>query len=288
MSNVSATMTNCPNEETLAAFIDGRLKQDARNELIHHIAGCAECRDVMTAARELESETMLESENVREFHPRRSYIPAAVAAIAATIMVVVFVPQVRDWVSLQVRGPLAPVKTAYESGPDRRVEPRLSGFPYKEFKGPTRGTPEDAEWSMMAAAAKLEETASKRSWKELRALAVAKLLIGERDDAVGAIELAGKAGGDSDPGFLNDAAAVYIERARYSQRPEDRTRAVKAAERAWARVATPESAWNRALAYEMNDRTADAIGAWNDYLAIDRDSAWRTEAQNRLRDLQER
>lgn len=289
MSNVSANMTTCPNEETLAAFIDGRLKQDARHELMEHIAGCAECRDVMTAARELESESVLESGNVRQFPARRSYIPAAIAAIAASIILVfAFVPEAGERVSLEISGGRAPVTSAYQPLTVRRVESRFSGFAYKTYKGPNRGTEseDDELWPMRLAADQLEKAASKSSWRKLRYLALARLLAGDRNGALSAIELAEHAGGGSNAGFLNDAAAVYVDRA-HSGRAEDQSRAVKAAERAWASAKTPESAWNRALAYEVSGRTEDAVRAWEEYLAIDSASEWAKEANNHLHDLKD-
>jgi hypothetical protein len=43
----------CPDAETLAAFIDGRLWGAARAVVVEHIADCAECRDVVLGADEL-------------------------------------------------------------------------------------------------------------------------------------------------------------------------------------------------------------------------------------------
>jgi anti-sigma factor RsiW len=47
-------MIACPSDETLAAFIDGRLKgADSRAVVVDHIADCAECRDVVVMADEV-------------------------------------------------------------------------------------------------------------------------------------------------------------------------------------------------------------------------------------------
>lgn len=282
-----ATMTNCPTEETLAAFIDGRLEGDASKRVIEHIAGCVQCRDIVNAARELESEGVVEPGNVRQFPPRRSYVPSVIAAIAASIIVLALIPQVREWVRFTSKVGFAPVKTAYPSIEERRVESRLSGLPYKKLKPRFRGKNEEADdlLDMMIVADKLERAASKDYWKEQHQLALAQINIGNRKEALHAIELAEQqAGGASDAGFLNDAAAVYLECAQGGP-PEDRARALKAAERAWARAKTPESAWNRALAYEMNNKTAEAVAAWNGYLAMDRTSEWAKEAQHHLDNL---
>ena len=43
-------MSNCPSEETLAAFIDGRLDSRARRHVIAHIAICPDCHAIVTAS----------------------------------------------------------------------------------------------------------------------------------------------------------------------------------------------------------------------------------------------
>ena len=283
------TMKNCPIDETLAAFIDGRLDGDAHHRVIAHLAECPECRGIVVAARELEAsgeESAGQAAQLTELRRRRFYAPAFVAAIAASFAVIVFMPALRDWVAFKTSGGLSPVVRAYESGSQRTVQSRPSGFVYRDFKGPTRG-PGDQETEdagmlpMQVAEARLEDAASKGSWKELRALALANLFLGRRDDALRAIDLATRAGGDSDSGFLNDAAAVYLEQARFTGLPKDRLRALTAAERAWNRAKTPESVWNRALAYEVSGREAEAQRAWQEYLAIDGSSPWAQEARER-------
>jgi ABC-type lipopolysaccharide export system ATPase subunit len=43
-------MNHCPTEETLAAFVDGMLDENAKAGVIAHLANCSECRDVVLTA----------------------------------------------------------------------------------------------------------------------------------------------------------------------------------------------------------------------------------------------
>ncbi|HKR66616.1 MAG TPA: zf-HC2 domain-containing protein [Thermoanaerobaculia bacterium] len=283
MTTTAPVMMTCPTEETLAAFIDGKLYGDDRDRVVEHLAECSDCRDAVVTGTEL-AVSMGEAE-VREFRPKRRVAPV-VAAVAAGIVVVMLMPPVWEWIRFKSSGGLAPVVAAYEAAPERTVQSRFSGFAYKDFKRQMRGPgDEEEDWAMTAAESQVDAKASRKSWRELRALAIAHLLSGHRDEAVHTIELASKAGGDSSA-FLNDAAAVYIEKARYG-RAEDLTLAVQAAERAWQSAKTPESAWNLALAYEIGDRDADALRAWQEYLKLDSSSPWAKEAQDHVERLQE-
>jgi len=282
-----ANMTSCPSEETLAAFIDGRLEGEARSQQVEHAANCPECRSIVVAAQEFEAINPAEMNRDAAVIPiqwRRGLLPLAAAA---SLVAVWLVPAVRDWVRFGTSGGTAAVIESYQSLSRRTVEPRLSGgFPYKEFRQRLRGSREDESMDtetlpLIVTASKLQNEAAASSWKHLRALAQADLLLGDREGAVIAIEAARKAGGESSSGFLTDAAAVYLDRAQFRRTPEDNALALTAVERAWQESKTAENAWNRALAYELAHRDADAVRAWQTYLALDSTTPWAEEARER-------
>ncbi len=81
-------MPNCPADETLAAFIDGHLTGDARQQVLEHVSTCSECRDVFQTAHEIAEEADHEGKVVPIW--RSWLIPAATLAAAAAIAAAVF------------------------------------------------------------------------------------------------------------------------------------------------------------------------------------------------------
>jgi tetratricopeptide (TPR) repeat protein len=277
-------MTNHPIDETLAAFIDGELDDAARRRVVEHLTECAECRDIVLMA----DEVAVEIEPVPAVAAAANVVPGAFGkkwiaplAAAASLVLVLFLG--RDQVTNQLDGGMTGVHKAYSDIEQRDVASRLSGFEYKPLKRRMRG-PEDDDLALTQLQIqydKLTNETGTRSWKEYRALAAVSLLIGKRDAAVKAIEAAEKLA-PNEPAVINDLAAVYIEQAPYDG---NTARAVAAAERAWKLEQTPESAWNRAQAYAVAGRDADAIRAWEEYLKLYPDPAWTEEAQKNLEDL---
>jgi anti-sigma factor RsiW len=86
------SMKNCPDAETLGAFIDGSLTGDALRSVTEHLASCEECMAVMSAARfRDERGESCESDEVERkpveiaSHPR--FGRTRLVAIAATVVV---------------------------------------------------------------------------------------------------------------------------------------------------------------------------------------------------------
>jgi hypothetical protein len=280
-------MTLCPNDETLAAFIDGRLKGADRQAVIDHLAECAECRDVVVLADEVRTAEgfpapvpVPDDDNVVPF--RRWIAPLTVAASVALVLFVA-----RDPIANQFNGGMTDVVRAYEKDELREVKTRLSGLPYEKFNEPKRGAesgvPESNVPHLEEKRADLEDEAGDRSWREYRALAAARLLTKDYAGAVEAIESAAKLAPE-EPAVLNDLAAAYVVAAE--NRKIDPQRAIAAAERAWKVTQSLESAWNRAVAYQVANRDAAAIRAWQEYLKLDPSSPWTAEAQRSLELLQ--
>jgi CHAT domain-containing protein len=80
-----------------------------------------------------------------------------------------------------------------------------------------------------------------------------------------------------DTALLIDFSAAMLAR---KGEPRATLFALEAAERAWSRRPTPESAWNRALALDQIG-VAGAAAAWNDVAARDGTSGWAHEASLR-------
>jgi CHAT domain-containing protein len=266
-----------PGAETMAAFLEGTLAPGEVAEVAAHLRECADCRTVTgETARFEEEEAALAAAAAR---PRtaakwRTWTVAAVAAIAAMA------------VPLLLR-PANPIATLIDASPReyRRVEGRLSGFPWARWQGrPRTGattTPPQAEHKLNSAAyAILDRTENDDAVKARHAAGVAHLLI---DHPSASLEKLASAADDSkDPDVWNDLAA-----ARY-------TVAVREGEttKLWSALAAvnraieidpelPDAHFNRALILERLDRE-QARAAWKRYLELDPGSEWSTEARQRL------
>jgi tetratricopeptide (TPR) repeat protein len=173
------------------------------------------------------------------------------------------------------------------AGTTRLIESRLSGGfehgPLAAIRGPA-----DAPWKVLAEVGRIEEKARHSvSRDDLRALAVAEVLVGRPASAIGTLE-ALTARVDADPATLSDLACAYLERARREERADDLPRALDAASRALvADPSRPEALWNRALALESLHLRHQARKAWETYVAADGTSGWAEEARARLARLQQ-
>ena len=284
------TMMNCPDDNTLAAYIDGRLDPAARQRVVEHLSTCEACYANVSAVWDYQAD-QAESTNVVK-GPFRS-TPAwtwAAAAAAAIILIVVALPAIRGWVTFQRTGGMSAVIDAQKSLDKRPMEGRLAELEYKPYDSPTRGDlteplGDEKKWQLMVVAEDLKKRRAS-SAQELRALAAAQLFIGERDEAILALERAAAAT-PNDPVILNDLAVAYLERQRWRSDRVDAGRAMSTLQRAWQLAQTPEIAFNRALAFEANHQDADAIRAWQAYLAMDSSSEWAADARERLNTLQQ-
>lgn len=288
------TMTmNCPTEETLAAFVEGRLNASSRQIVIQHMSTCAECRSSAVACLDLAIGAAAEesgSENVRRF-PFRASIAAILAA--AAVLIIAIVPIIRR---RSVDAPTGTLIAATSELPTRKIDGWLSGgFRYKPYRGPKRGDryvpPE--EYSLEAAARGLiAEGAVNPTVDSLHASGVAHLLVEERDEAVSTLEeavrrsagtddLSEAIGNTKNAELLSDLSAAYFARGKAKDIAADFTAALDAAERAWQLKQTPEIAWNRAIAASRLHLRDGAARAWDDFLRIARDPEWREEAARR-------
>src|SRR4051812_4585887 len=78
-----------PSDETLAAFIDGRLDDVTRRRVIEHMTGCDECYSVYLAATEMQKAAGAEPPRRRIIH-RHFWAATLSISIAAVLTIVVF------------------------------------------------------------------------------------------------------------------------------------------------------------------------------------------------------
>src|SRR5687767_8241999 len=177
-------------------------------------------------------------------------------------------------------------QTAFEAliaaaGSHSCCEARLVGFPYSA--PPLRsGGSRSSDWRLLMAVAKVQAEASgSRDPERTHDLGVARLVMGEYDDAVDALEQA-VAARPRTARFSSDLAAAYLARAGSTNSAEDFFKALALAERAL--VSQPdlhEAAYNRALALERLPLPAAAHRAYEDYLGRDNRSPWAAAARAR-------
>lgn len=291
------TPARCLSPETIAAYLDRRLGPEERVRAEEHLADCAECRTLMTeTAAFLAADAAGKPAEVLPFAAparpqpapatRRRWAWPAVAAAAALLALTPFV--LRE---------LRPTPESALRDLDRAlagkryIEARLSGFEYGEYVAPKRGAlvvgslPLEA----LAAGGKVERLASNQDTAAGRAALGASLLaLRLVDDAIEYLEAAARLQ-PNDARIQSDLAAAHITRFRAhapEHHPGDPAKAVEAATRAVA--LDPRSraaAFNRALALELLPRRAEAIRAWEAYLALDASSGWANEARSRLDEL---
>jgi CHAT domain-containing protein len=172
-------------------------------------------------------------------------------------------------------------------GGTRTITARLAGFPYGRAPVVRRGgRPGDVSLDLRRAVAAAEVANQDAPDQGRRGLAVAMLVTGEIDKAVGLLQQDAQAA----PGnarVQNDLAAAYLTRAELATHPGDTMRALAAAERAVAADSRLAEAWfNRALALEHLPLGDQAVNAWKTYLRRDRSSSWSGEAREHVRRLE--
>jgi anti-sigma factor RsiW len=289
--------TGFPSDETLAAFIDGRLDPESRGKVIAHMATCPECYSVFMSATEMAGTSS--SPNGSHRSSRRAWMAVAITAVAAAFAIVFLLTPVRDVLfpqydrALDALAKAAPVQ--------RTIAGRISGFPYQPMVHLTRGDrfdpmqePGNAHLLSAAAAAQRSVTA-RRSPANLHAVGVASLLLGHTDAAIdllheallaetGRTRAADAIDDSNDARLLNDLSVALASRTTIHPTMADKGESLRCAEKAWRLGGTQEAAWNRAIAIETlnGSGSPSARTAWHDYLALDPKSQWSEEARKKL------
>ena len=300
--NAAVEMTHCPDHETLSAFVDGKLPPDECTSVMEHVAGCAECRDVVLTKDALDQEAGISEQSLvlREKGEvaivsdanlpvvqtnvvpmrRRWVLPAAGVAAAAAIVFVFRAPAGDELLAAYRIRTLAAATKKLDVRP---IVARPSvDIAYKPapvvLRGP--GDEDDLELApLFAPGADIEEALQKhRSVTNLHHYGVVMLLTKDTEGQAvqyleealrkqtGRSDIAQAIAASVDAGLVNDLAAAYYV--------DNDPKAAKAAERAWQLKKSPPIAWNRALAL-------DTKAAWDDYLKLDSSSPWAAEAREK-------
>lgn len=260
----------CPDAETLASWVEGRLPQAESDAMIEHVSNCEECLPLVDAA----NETLTLEGAKRAGGSHRRWLLAAAAVLALVLPASVYVQSRRA----------DPVRELVEVAPRsaRSVEARLSGgFPWAPYRGSMRAGAANADKEQMkligAAAEALDRAERDSSPKAQRAAAVAMVLIDREEEGIARLAAQAK----DAPGWSDLAAAQYAAAldGRTSLYPE----ALASADRALGIDARlPEALFNRALILERMALRDQARAAWQRYLEIDPSSPWANEAREHL------
>jgi hypothetical protein len=275
--------TPCVESEILAAFVEGRLDDAARQRVVAHLATCVDC-DELVAELIHTTEALNEPEhkdksNVRQFDPpaprptrwsSRKGLAAVggLVAIAASVMLIV----------LNRGGQLDNLVTIV--GNERLILARpTGGFHYGPLKSPLRGPGDDENYMLLAEAATLRERAERTNAAEdLHAAGVAQLMVGDDVRGVTFLESAVNARPD-EASFRADLGAAHMS--RYANRGDEAAAAAALAafDQAIAAEPTLAEAWfNKAVLLERMNRSKDALDAWTKYLELPAEPGWRDEA----------
>ena len=268
----------CPDLETIAAYVDGRLEGTEKAEMEAHLASCDDCYSMFAETTRSETESGAGRSAVVRPRFGRGWIALAVAAalIAAAIPLA--------W-RLRARRAIRPdvAELVAAVGAERPFEPRVTGgFQFGPMKPVYRSAApaENESWELLAAAAKIRKKSEQvDTVQTLADLGVAQLLLGKYDDAVSSLEEASLRA-PKDARILTDLSAAYLVRAKEKDRADDYPKALEAAEKATEFDPKILEAWfNRAYALETLYLKGEAIRAWKDYLDWDAKSAWAVEAR---------
>jgi tetratricopeptide (TPR) repeat protein len=285
-------LDDCPDLETIATYLDGRLASRDREHVAAHVADCETCYFVLTEAAQIRRaetaksvvtpvDALLSTGGWRSRRVARSSAAAAMA-MAACLMLAVGTGNApwRTGDSPELRALVAAV------GTERPIEARLSGgFEYGPLRavrgGPASSRPVSPD--VRIAVARSEQRAmARRTPETLQSLGVGYLVMGEVERAVPLLEQAVEHRAPPAK-MLSDLSAAYLVRADRGHNPQDRAKALAVADRALHADATlAEALFNRALALERLSLTDEARGAWQDFVALDHGSPWSAEARVHL------
>jgi CHAT domain-containing protein/tetratricopeptide (TPR) repeat protein len=282
--------TGFPSDETLAAFIDGRLDPDTRRRVVEHMTTCEECYSVVLGGAE--GPQVLAFPHPERHSNQRRLLFAVLAAAAAVIVAVTLLlgprfsrPADRE---MRMLVDVAP--------PARTTVGRLAVFPYRPH--PVLRGSSDApkpDYRLLAAVAEIESlSTSHPTVANLHALGAAKLMVRDWEAAATALESAVRleTGQDEtssalrrsrDAELLTDLSVAYYAIARNTDKAARYNDAIEAAEGAWNLSHSPVVAWNRAVAVEALHITPRSLAAWQDYLAVAGSDPGVQEAQTRVR-----
>jgi len=287
---------DCPDHETIAEYLDGRLTENDRRWMAEHFSRCETCYFVFSEAAQMRPAATLPAEREaivgvavsrRRPSPRLLWSSAAGGlAVAASVALMV----ARGALPLVPSGVRELNALVAAVGTDRTIEPRLTGgFAYGPLRGGMRSgdsTAANVSPDVQIAAAQIEKMAAgRRAPRILNALGIAHLIVGDVTRAVAVLEDAADQP-DADARILNDLAAAYLVRAARDSQAQDGAKALALTERVIAADPSLAEGWfNRASAFEQMFLFDEARRAWQEYLRLDSGTGWAAEARRHLERL---
>jgi hypothetical protein len=282
-----------PSDETLAAFIDGRLDEETRKRVVAHVADCEDCYGTFEAAGAWQRESESRG-NMVTIVPRRNRRLIAVAAAAVLGGVLLYQPLSVRYREHEDLAKLREAANAEQYRPsDARLSADLECKPFPRYRGGSSDDSDDVNMDVALAQVRMQAHANANVANQ-HLLGIALLLDGKSDDAArilgeailaktGTHDLARAISRCTDVSLLNDLSAARGAVADLHGDSASSQIALAAANRAWQLdPKSPVTVWNRAVAIERANPKA-AIAVWRDYVEnIDRTSAWSVEAQSRL------
>jgi tetratricopeptide (TPR) repeat protein len=284
---------DCPELETIAAYLDDRLTERERTRITAHLPDCETCYFVMSEVTQMRGSDAAVMNEEADVEQRRKWwrrLPvstkmwsaAAVLVTAASLLLGVgagIIPLAGD--SSDLRAVVAAV------GTNRSFEPRMSGgFVYGPVRGPARGVEgAPASPDVRIAVASIEKGATRRRTPQhLHELGIAYLVTGDMPRAIVTLEDA--ANRTNSARGASDLAAAYLVRGVRENSPEDVSLALALATLAVQRDASlREALFNRAFALDQLSMFDAARQAWQEYLKLDNESGWAAEARIHLQRL---
>lgn len=295
----------CLSADETRAFLDGDLGAERSAFAEVHLAGCAECRELLAYLARLDMVPLDEREDevVRALDEatRPAVLRFVRATIAARAPEVAEAPAAvrplrasrRAWgllgwavaAAIAVAAGLAFWHTstpeeaersarlfAAETRDERASAFRLADAPYSPYK-PERGARPERGAEALAAARKAVD--ANASAPALRALGRAYLLRGDSASAASTLARAAEAA-PGDASIAVDYAATLGEAGRYDE-------AIRVLDGVLAREpARADALFDRALANDREGRREDAERDWRRYLAADAASPWAVEVRDAL------
>src|SRR5229473_3574221 len=152
--------TGFPSDETLAAFLDGNLEPDTRRRVIEHMTTCEECYSVVASG----ADGLLRSSSIpRKRRPYWSQWRSIGAAAVIIVTLGIFATLSQRRPGLRTLANAAP--------PTRRVEARLTGFPYQPLESRTRGSDTALSerpdyWQFAEAAGRIRDAAERHPTRD--------------------------------------------------------------------------------------------------------------------------
>ena len=274
---MSQSVSRCPDDETMAAWVEGRLSKAESDVLVEHASVCEECMPMIDAANEtFHAEADREGAVYGGGWQRWLLAAAAVLAIALTSVIVL---RARHHDATQELVEVSPRSA-------RAVEARLTGgFAWAPYRGAIRADRAAVDTEQLkvagAAANAIERAEQDTSPDARRAAGIALVLIDKPEEGIARLTDEAKRSPSEARVWSDLSAAQYAaaQTGRTSLYPE----ALASANRALQiDPRMGEALFNRALVLERIGIRGEARVAWQRYLDVDPSSLWANEAREHL------